>query len=264
MNLHRNMKPRVLTSRHQLRVAVTRSAEQSKNMNALFNRRGVSIISCPVIEIQPVRITSALRVLRKELSEGKPRYDWLIFLSVNAVRMLGKALGNSAGNLKKVSVLAVGPKTAAAARSGGGGVKKGAEETNFWGGVKALGQVQRMKILLPRVMGGPQDLVKALRAQRARVREIPVYRSTPVRLSYSLRKKVVSGVDAVTFTSPRIVKYFLASFTKAERAKIFLKAKALSIGPQTTHALRSARISPVIEAPESTMESLAKTILKRI
>jgi uroporphyrinogen-III synthase len=70
----------------------------------------------------------------------------------------------------------------------------------------ALGRLKGKRFCLPRVEGGPEDAVRALRARGAVVEEIAVYRTRPAAPPAPwLRRIIVEHADAVAFTSSSTV-----------------------------------------------------------
>jgi uroporphyrinogen-III synthase len=69
-------------------------------------------------------------------------------------------------------------------------------------------------------------------------------------------------VDVVTFTSPSTVRHFVAWVESAglDASQVLRRAVPASIGPVTTDALEARGFAVPIEAPESTMASLADAI----
>ncbi len=227
------------------RVVVTRPLEQNKELVRRLEDKGAHVISAPSIRVIPLQI---------KFSPAKTKYDWIVFLSANAARTFKNK------SLMKVPVIAVGQETKRVAESIGWKVRKLPAEFTAQGVLKALGKVRGKSFLIPRVQSAPEDFPRALRTRGARVQEVVTYTTHPARLSAAVKKNVLSGVDAVTFTSASTVRGFLGNFTAAQRKRIFNAAKAVSMGPQTTSALRALGVKKIHEAKKSTIADLIEVL----
>jgi uroporphyrinogen III methyltransferase/synthase len=96
----------------------------------------------------------------------------------------------------------------------------------------------------------------------ALVEKLSVYETIFVKtISASLKQRILSGVDWVTFTSSSTVHSFMRLFSSKERKWIFSVTQAASIGPVTSATLREYGIRPAAEAKSYTAEGLAKAVL---
>ena len=93
------------------RIVVTRARAQAASLADKLAARGAVVILVPVIEIAPLsdygRLDDALASL--------PRYQWLIFTSVNGVAAFWERLaatGHAAADLRGRRIAAIGPATA--------------------------------------------------------------------------------------------------------------------------------------------------------
>ena len=94
-------------------VVVTRAAEQAGVFVTLLEEAGARVMQAPTIAIEAPESWAPVDAALADLG----RFTWVIFTSVNGVRMIGArlgALGRSWSALSGARVAAIGPATAAA------------------------------------------------------------------------------------------------------------------------------------------------------
>ncbi len=96
-------------------VAITRSIEDNRSLARRLERAGFSVLAIPLVEV--LAPADAGRALRSVLAD-LVAYDWVVLTSANGVRSVTEARAGEPWP-REVSVAAVGPATAAAARSAG-------------------------------------------------------------------------------------------------------------------------------------------------
>jgi len=245
-------------------VVVTRAAHQNRKMIDSLEEKGAHVLICPALTVLPVTDDPSSQRILSTLREESFDYDWIIFLSENGVRSFFAALKGKFRQPRS-KVCAVGPNTAAVVEEFGWRVHKTARDYNRLGALRELGKVRGKKILLPRAQGAPQDIVQALVQRGARVDEIRIYRTEPAAPPPSeIRNAILSGVDAVTFTSPSTVRAFCTFFSRRQIDKIFLNSVALSIGRSTTEELKVAKIKSIVEADLATTDDMVETLVRRL
>ena len=100
------------------RVLVTRAAHQAGKLSEGLRALGAEPVEVPVLEIQPPASYDPLDAAVRQFH----LYDWVIFTSANAVRVLAERARVAGTDLRKdisIKVAAVGEATAAAARDAG-------------------------------------------------------------------------------------------------------------------------------------------------
>jgi uroporphyrinogen-III synthase len=110
--------------------------------------------------------------------------------------------------------------------------------------------------LVPRVEDAPDDILRLLQKKGAVVNVVSVYRNEPVRLVSAVKREILDGVDGVLFTSTSTVEAFLKNFSLAERRRVFRRARAVSIGAQTSAALRRNGVRRIHQARNASVENL--------
>lgn len=184
------------------RVLITRPAEQSSGLRALIERAGGEPELFPLIVIEP----SAAAERAREMLERPERWDWIVFVSANAVRYacrLGDRWRNPPG---QVRLAAIGPGTAESLRSIGLTVDltpKAQFNSEALLDSTELQDLEGAKILIVRGSGGRELIADTLRARGAAVEYAEVYRRVPPSVDAS---PLIAGwergeVDALTLTS---------------------------------------------------------------
>ena len=207
----------------RLRVIVTRARDQLEPLAERIEVLGYEVVRCPLIELEPTG-PPEVRV------EG---YDWAIVTSPFGAREL---LRRARGQLPPVA--AIGPGTAAALREAGA-------EPVF---VPTVSTQEGLAAELPR----PAGRVLFAGAERARGHLVEALDAdfVPLYRTRLLRPEVPEG-DLVV----------LASSSAAEAAAaVGLETPAVSIGPETTRAARSAGIRVVTEAETHDLEGLVAAV----
>lgn len=242
-------------------VVITRALEQSRELVEALERRGAQVMAMPLLAFEePVEWSSFDEAVRSLSS-----FDWLVFTSANAVRFFAtrcRALGIHVGSQEKasdleqrLSVAAIGPTTARAARSEGFRVDWIASRPQ--GGVLADDLATRLhgeKVLLPRSDRAASELPVAMRAAGAEVSEVVAYRTVTGQGNSEAIELIRDGrVDVVAFASPSAVHHFVESLGKRVVAGLGGKVTFAAIGTTTAGAIRDAgfEASIVAELPEA-------------
>jgi uroporphyrinogen-III synthase len=237
------------------RVVITRPPEQSGELRAKLLQAGAIPILFP---------TLATEAIPPSPSQPAPQhlrhYDWLLFTSANGVRYgleylaaAGLALAPS------LRIGVVGQATAAALEPYGLKADLIAQKSSAEGlleALRALGPLAGGRFLLLVAEGARDELFEGLKAARAFVERIPVYRTIlgqprPEALA-ALRK----GFDAAVFASPSSVRGWVAL------APGIVPPKVVCIGPTTAQAARECGLGVdcVADAQSATglLEALEK------
>jgi uroporphyrinogen III methyltransferase/synthase len=199
----------------------------------------------------------------RELAEGA--YDWVVFLSANAVGHVIerlRRLGLEAAGIRG-RVAAVGAATAAALSAAGVSVDLQPDTSSAAGVATALGAGMG-RVLVPRAADAPADALEALRAQGWQVDEVTAYRT--VLVSEGDRAEIVrkGGFDAITFTSGSTVRGFAAMVTPAEAGLAPDSSgarKVVCIGPGTARAATDLGFRTDAIAQEQSDEGLVQALL---
>ncbi len=260
------MKPASVMALSGVRVVVTRAREQSGELIAMFEGAGAEVVSAPAIETVPPQDCSGLDEGIKNLSS----YDYAVFTSANSVKFLllrMAELGKEAGELRRLRIVSVGPKTAQALERSGLKVDIVPDEFVAEGAVSALlgEDIGGKRFFYPRAEKARDALPEALRKAGAVVDVAAAYRTVaPDGLAGIIKDALAGGKPAViTFTSSSTVKNFLDAAEKAglPPAKALSGAVIACIGPVTAKTAEEAGLKVSVVPREYTAESLFSAII---
>jgi uroporphyrinogen-III synthase len=229
-----------------LRVVVTRAAHQAEGLAAALSAAGARVEELPLLEVVPPADPRPLERAASEL----PLYDWLVFSSANAVDAFLPLTGGALP--ARLAVAVVGPATAAAVRGYGIAVAVEAPRSDAEGLAAALAPRlgRRQRLLLPQAADARPALAEGLAAAGAEVVALTAYDKALPAGAPERAREIFAGAPLgwVTFTSPRIVRHFVALFGE-EWPRRRGGLLAASIGPVTSAELRRQGVEPAAEAP---------------
>lgn len=251
-------------------------------MEAMIARHGGRAVVAPAVREVPVESNREALDFISRLIDGK--FDVVIFLTGVGVRVLTEAAAATQSRdtwveaLKRVTIVARGPKPAVALRELGVAVTVPVPEPNTWREVlAALDERAASAPLAERRVavqehGEPsRELASGLAARGAAVTPVRVYRwelpedLTPLRNAVSGVAK--REVDVVLFTSSIQARHLLyvAAEMKLEDAvrHAFTQTVVGSIGPTTSEELRRHGIEPDFEPAHPKMGHLVKEAAER-
>jgi uroporphyrinogen III methyltransferase/synthase len=241
-------------------VVITRAETQSGESAQRLRDLGAWVHEIPMIEILPPADAVPLRAALADIGA----YQWIILTSANAVSGFFDALFASGSDARAIrgKVCAIGAKTAAAMKPYSVRPDFVANQSTAEGIVELLSgeEMHGARVLLPRAAAARDVVPEALRRRGAVVDIVEVYR-TGVPTAAADRLARLTRADWITFTSPSTVKHFLAL---GGRRLLDAGARAASIGPVTSEALRAHGIEPAVEAREQSMDAVVDAILNAI
>lgn len=231
------------------RILVTRAAHQAGKLSEGLRAAGFEPVEVPVLEIQPPESYDPLDLALRRLNT----YDWIIFTSGNAMpffQVRAMDLGVEITKLR-AEIAAVGKATAQAVELFlHMQVSVTPKEYVAESLIDALkGQVAGKNILLARAAIARDVIPDSLRAIGATVDVVDAYQNAiPAEAPERLRKALLAGIDAATFTSSSSVTH-LAEVARAPGIAFpFAGVSAISIGPITSATLRELGWPPAAEA----------------
>ena len=241
------------------RILVTRAQAQAATLSDQLSAEGADVIEMPATKIESADESNIDAVITRLAS-----YHWLIFTSQNGVRVFWSALrrhGLDSRALGKSKVAAVGPATADSLLDHGIAVDVSPERFVAEALLDALRErddVRGSRILYAAAEGARDVLPQGLAEMGASVDRVNLYRSIPDGGGADdVRTRLLGGdIDLVTFTSASAVRAFVTTVGD-EAAK---RAKAASIGPVTSEAIRAAGLEMAVEADVATMGGLVDAI----
>ena len=155
-------------------ILVTRPIHQAKNLIQLIEQHGGQAISFPTLEIVPV---SELKTAQAKL-ENLKTYQWLIFISANAVNFAVAANNGKIRDFTQTKIAAVGKATAKALENQGitvDCVPEAGFNSEALLASATFQSVEKQKILIVRGIGGRELLAEELQKRGAKVDYCEVY-----------------------------------------------------------------------------------------
>lgn len=250
------------------RIVVTRSREQAGDLIDMLEDRGADAIASPTIRIAQPEDEAPL----EQAVANAGTFDWIIFASANAVdsfmsRLLARA---DVRELKGVRIATVGPSTASRLHRYGVRVDLTPAEYRAEGIIDALraaGQIQGARVLLPRADIGRDVLAEQLRQAGAEVTDVVAYRTTLAQgergADRDVYRMLLDGqIDAITFTSASTVRNF-ATIHGAEQVADLLRGTVVAcIGPVTAEAAQQLGIATTVMPERYTIPDLVDALVE--
>ena len=166
------------------RVLVTRPAHQAENLSRLIAERGGSAIRFPTLAIAAMDDACPIKNTLAQLD----RFQWLVFISANAVTMHSYYIdGGKMNRFKSTRIAAIGDATAQALELTGLPVDLAPESGYNSEALLAMPQLQHINgqnCLIVRGAGGREELATTLRSRGANVEYLDVY------------KRIIPGCDS--------------------------------------------------------------------
>lgn len=245
------------------RVVITRPENQAIEIIEALENLGAEVHHCPTIKISPVESRD---LIDKEIGSLE-KYNWIIFTSVNAVRIFMERifeLGKDSRALGKLKVCAIGSQTGDSLTEYGIIPDMVPDEYSQEGIIKEIKIAPKERILLPRAIAARDLLPLKLSEMGAVVEVIPLYEAVADIAGIKKIKEILfnKNVDIITFTSSSSVLSLTRSFDEMARMRLFKDCLIASIGPITSKTLRSEGLKVDIEAKEYTAAGLVKAILE--
>jgi uroporphyrinogen III methyltransferase / synthase len=247
-------------------VLVTRSLQQSDEMQQLLAAQGARSIEMPTLEIGPPRDWQGLDRAIEHIAQ----YHWLILTSVNGVEAFFERLALAQQDTRALAglrVAVVGRKTADALRRYG--LRADFIPPNFVADALVAhfpAPLPGQRMLFPRVeSGGREMLVQAMTAAGAIVDEVAAYESRcPPTIDPTALQALLQGqVDIITFASSKTVRHFQQLVQEALPVGVLDRVWIASIGPQTSATCRELLGRVDVEAQEYTLSGLVDALVAR-
>ncbi len=246
-----------------VRVVVTRPSAQSNKLDRLLTDLGATVVALPTIEVADPASFEALDAALRELLAGA--YDWIVFLSANAVHQVFRRLLDlsTTGTLAGSRVACVGGATAAALTVHGVAADLVPPTSTAAGVAEALG-AGGGRVLVPRAAGAPRDALDQLRSQGWTVEEVIAYRTVTAAAPPQTETIRRRGFDVITFTSGSTVKGFSSMVTPAEAGVTPADSgerRVVCIGPVTAQAASELGFRVDAVADEQSSEGLVRAVV---
>jgi uroporphyrinogen III methyltransferase/synthase len=235
------------------RVVVTRARAQASELAAMLEDRGAYVVEAPAIRVEPRRHDAALQAALASAA------DWVVLTSANAAEALFGALeelGLDGRALAGRKLAAIGAATDAELRSRGLRADFVPSRATSDALAIELPVQPRERVLLPVSALADTRLADALAVRGAEVSRVVAY-DTVVEALDEERLREVAEADVITFTSASTAR----NLRQALGATIDVAgAKLVSIGPETSAAVREAFGRVDAEAPEPSLGALVAAV----
>ena len=185
-----------------IHVLVTRPEHQAENLSRLIEQRGGISVRFPTLDIVSRDAAEEIKNTLANLDS----FQWVIFISANAVNFALKANSGKIPRTKFVRFAAVGQSTAQAMRMAGLAVDLVPENgynSEALLAMPQLQQVERQHFLIVRGEGGREQLATTLRSRGAEVNYLEVYKRIIPRIDSSPVVELLAqhSLDVITVTS---------------------------------------------------------------
>jgi uroporphyrinogen III methyltransferase / synthase len=245
-------------------VVVTRSREQASDVVAKLENLGACCHEFPTIAVEPMKDKSPIKAAADRLNQ----YDWVVFTSVNGVRMFWEVLeahGLDARSFAGVQVAAIGPATAQGLA--GRGIRADFVPEKYVAEDIVQGLLARnvagKHVLIPRAEQAREVLPEELLRAGAKVEVLSVYRTLPVatgvgELTAALENK---EIQYITFTSSSTVTNFFAAIKPELIQKHRASLALVCIGPVTEQTLQRHGFQGDIQPKDYTIPAMVAAII---
>lgn len=191
-------------------ILVTRPEHQAETLCGLIEQQNWNAVRFPTLEI--VAVDNDL--VRQQLKQIQD-YQWLIFISTNAVNFAVNLNNGKIDCFKQVAIAAVGKSTEKALHTAGLVVDLVPEQSFNTEGLLASNEMNSIKdqsCLIVRGQDGRETLAQVLRERGAKVDYLEVYkRKIPEYSHVAITSLLKQGkLDAITITSGNALKNLLA------------------------------------------------------
>ncbi len=244
------------------RIAITRARDQASVLREELAAMGAEVIEIPTIEIRPPDSWEPLNAAISKLD----KFDYLLVTSANGVRnFLARlaACGRDVGDLRGLTIGAIGPATAAEFSRAGVKVDLLPREYVAEGLLAALGDrdLRGKAFLIPRARVARDVVPRVLEERGARVEVVEAYQTVAPEISpQELTLLLTPPPDAITFTSSSTAINFAKLVGEGRLVETLRGTAIASIGPVTSGTLGKLGLTVNLEAQESTMAGLVEAI----
>jgi uroporphyrinogen III methyltransferase / synthase len=251
------------------RIVVTRTREQASQLSKQLSDLGAEVLEIPTIKLVPPTEDRRQDLIDALLELNS--YNWLVFTSPNGVTAFFDLFFKRFQDLRDIGgarIAAIGPATAAKLKEIHLQVDLMPDEalaSKIAAAFDKYETVENLKICLLRAEVANPDLPKALEELGAIVDDIAVYKTVAETedLNGAAAALAEKGMDWITFTSASTVEHFHARFDLPKLLKQFPQAKLVSIGPETSKAIRALDLEPTMEAREHSINGVVQALLKQ-
>ncbi len=242
---------------NNLWVVVTRPAHQAAAISRRIEQRGGKVIRFPVIEIEapvnPDRLYTVLRTLEN--------YDWLVFVSANAVRMGLRAITGAGIARPRAKLTAVGVRTAQALEQQGWTVDVVPQppyNSESLLAEPAMQRVQGQHFLIFRGENGREFLRDTLISRGAAVDYAECYRRVPARSDPRVLETAWSQrqLDVIMITSVTGIENLVNLAGQQHRGRLLRTPLVVAGDRVAKSAHERGWLAPVVAAADATDDAM--------
>ena len=247
-------------------IAVTRAADQAAELVAKLADAVASVLELPLITTVADSVEADVKDMFKDLWS----YEWIVFSSPNGVRYFFDLFFKEYDDIRALGgahIAAIGKGTVAELRRYY--IRADLVPTTFTSEAlaDALVKEQTLDNLNILIISGSQNsdvLQKKLESALAIVDVVQVYRTENTDLSANENAEAFrkSGADAIIFASGSAVESFIAQAAALKISANAVRPATCSIGPATSAVMRDKNIPVDMEAAESSLDAVVKTLVK--
>jgi uroporphyrinogen-III synthase len=204
-----------------MRVLVTRPAHQAENLCRLITAQGDIAVRFPTLAIVEAEDLDAIQRTLTQLDS----FDWLIFISSNAVNFALKANSGKIAKFEARQIAAIGKATAEALKQSGLSVTVMPEDYRSEAllALPAMQLTQGQKVLIVRGAGGREQLANTLRDRGAEVCYLNVYKRTIPNIDNNAVIELLEQqrLDIITVTSVETLQNLLIMLDAKHHSQLF-------------------------------------------
>lgn len=247
-------------------ILVTQASEQAKRFLALLKKKGANVLCCPTIELVPHETSETAKILKQIET-----YDWLVFMSQNAVGYFFDQLKKnkiSRSKLRGRRIAAIGNTTREILKQNKLRVHlvPSVYQSEYLAN-SFKSNIEEKKFLILSSVDGRNVLPDALKKKGAHVSILPIYKTIlPIENAHILKKYVCEHrIDAVTFTSPSTVENFIRMLNPDRNFKRYLETLTIAtLGEVTAKAVESNGLRVRVKPSEFTIPAFVNTLSREL
>ncbi len=247
-------------------ILVTQAHEQAKRLTNLLKQKGARVLACPTVDMIPCETPQTLPCL-KQLGD----YDWLVFVSQNAVIFFFQLLskhGISKVRLRKLRIVALGKTTREV-------LKQNKLRVHLVPPVDAdrslvalfKGKVDGKKILVLKSFDDQPPFLDILQSKGALTDVLNLYKSVLPAGNSKILLRYLSEerIDAVTFTSPSTVYNFIKMLNADRNLLKHLEMLTIAtLGDVTARAVEERGLKVRVKPSEFTIPAFVNTLSREL
>ncbi|TFE68959.1 uroporphyrinogen-III C-methyltransferase [Methylacidiphilum caldifontis] len=248
------------------KIVVTRTKEGSAKLAGKLANLGAEVLEIPTIRIVPQCLDENQIRLLKNIGSF---YDWILFTSPTGVELFFKEFLKLTGDirqLKGVKIGAIGTSTARAISLYNLPVEVIPEKFTSVDLARcfSLKRIKGLRFLLPRSALADEGILEFLTSLGASVDQWSLYDIQPETedVRGDREKFKQTGAHWILFASASSVKYWYRLNLSCHDTSLL--PKIISIGPQTTRALKELNQEVYIESKVHTIDGLVETLLEEL